>query len=60
MDSPASRKSWRSSAFSVAWSDGVLCGALWLLIAATCARELNFRLLLRGLRADSMVAYDIG
>ena len=57
MDSLASRKSWRSSAFSAAWSDGVLCGALWLPIAAMCARELNFRLLLRGLRADSMFAY---
>ena len=38
MDSLASRKSWRSSAFSAAWSDGVLCGALWLPIAAMCAR----------------------
>ena len=59
MDSLASRKSWQSSAFSAAWSDGVLCGTLWLLIAATCARELNLRLLLRGLRADSMVAYRL-
>ena len=47
------RTSCRSSAFSAAWSDGVL----WLLRAAMCVRELNFRLLLRGLRADSMFAY---
>ena len=53
MDSLASRNSCRSSAFSAAWSDGVL----WLLRAAMCVRELNFRLLLRGLRADSMFAY---
>ena len=36
-----------------AWSDGVL----WLLRAAMCVRELNFRLLLRGLRAHRMFAY---
>ena len=53
MDSLASRNSCRSSAFSAAWSDGVL----WLLRAAMCVRELNFRLLLRGLRADSMFAH---
>ena len=53
MDSLASRNSCRSSAFLAAWSDGVL----WLLRAAMCVRELNFRLLLRGLRADSMFAY---
>ena len=53
MDSLASRNSCRSSAFSAVWSDGVL----WLLRAAMCVRELNFRLLLRGLRADSMFAY---
>ena len=53
MDSLASRNSCRSSVFSAAWSDGVL----WLLRAAMCVRELNFRLLLRGLRADSMFAY---
>ena len=53
MGSLASRNSCRSSAFSAAWSDGVL----WLLRAAMCVRELNFRLLLRGLRADSMFAY---
>ena len=53
MDSLASRNICRSSAFSAAWSDGVL----WLLRAAMCVRELNFRLLLRGLRADSMFAY---
>ena len=53
MDSLASRNSCRSSAFSVAWSDGVL----WLLRAAMCVRELNFRLVLRGLRANSMFAY---
>ena len=53
MDFLASRNSCRSSVFSAAWSDGVL----WLLRAAMCVRELNFRLLLRGLRADSMFAY---
>ena len=53
MDSLASRNSCRSSAFSAAWSVGVL----WLLRATMCVRELNFRLLLRGLRADSMFAY---
>ena len=53
MDSLASRNSCRSSVFSAAWSDCVL----WLLRAAMCVRELNFRLLLRGLRADSMFAY---
>ena len=57
MDYLASRNSCRSSAFSAAWSDGVLRGALWLLRAAMCVRELNFRLLLRGLRADRMFAY---
>ena len=59
MDSLASRNSWRSSALSAAGSDNVLRGTLWLLIATTCAREVHFRLLLRGLRADSMVAYRL-
>ena len=51
--SKSSRVSVRSSAFSAAWSDGVL----WLLRAAMCVRELNFRLLLRGLEWNGLLPF---